>query len=98
MAVEIKISELRSVVNQILDHIEHDLGQKSVALDQDDYWDVADDERYDPNKSPEKYVVGRLHDDWEFLCSILRDKDRAVALMLVHAAPLLRRIAEQIGR
>ena len=80
MAIEINISELRLVVNRILDHIEHDLGHVSVKLDQDDYWDVADGERYDLTKSPQGYVVGQLHDDWEFLSSILRNKDQAVAL------------------
>ena len=98
MAVEIKLSELRLVINRILDHIEHDLGQASVQLNQDDYWEVADTERYDLTKSPDGYVVGQLHDDWEFLSSILRDKDQAIALMLIHAAPLLRCIGEEIGQ
>ena len=98
MAVEIKLSELRLVVNRILDHIEHDLGHVSLTLDQDDYWDVSDGDRYDLTKSPESYVVGQLHDDWEFLSSILKDKDQAVSLMLIHAAPLLRRVGEQVGQ
>jgi hypothetical protein len=97
MAVEINIAELRLAVNRILDHIEKDLGHVSVQLDQDDYWDVPDNARYDFTKSPEEHVVGKLHDDWQFLSSVLKDKDQAVALMLIHAVPLLRRLAEQIG-
>ena len=97
MAVEINLSELRLVINRILDHIEHDLGHVSLKLTQDDYWEVADSERYDLTKSPDAYVVGQLHDDWEFLLSILNDKDQAVALMLIHAAPLLRCLGEQVG-
>ncbi len=98
MDVEIKLSELRLVVNRILDHIEHDLGLLSVKLDQDDYWDVTDGERYDFTKSPENFGHGQLHDDWEFLSSILKDKDQAVALMLIHVAPLLRCIGEEVGQ
>lgn len=97
MAIEIKIVELRLVINRILDHIEHDLGKVSVKLDEDDYWDVADEERYDFTKTPKNFEHGQLHDDWEFLTSILGDKDQAVALMLAHVAPLLRRISEQVG-
>jgi hypothetical protein len=96
MDVEINISELRLVVNRILDHIEHDLGHKSVKLDQDNYWDVSDEERYDFTKTPKNFEHGQLYDDWEFLSSILKDKDQAVTLMLIHLAPLLRRIAEQV--
>jgi hypothetical protein len=98
MDVEIKLSELRLVINRILDHIEHDLGRESVKLDQDNYWDVADVERYDFTKSPENFGHGQLYDDWEFLSSILKDKDQAVALMLLHVAPLLRYIGEEVGQ
>jgi hypothetical protein len=94
--LELEISELRLVLNRILDHIEHDLGKARVTLDQDNYWDVADEERYDFAKSPQNFEHGQLGDDWEFLSAILKDKDQAVALMLMHAAPLLRRIGEQV--
>ena len=94
--VEIEISQLRLVLNRILDHIEHGLGKDRVVLDQDDYWDVANEERYDFGKSPRKFEHGQLGDDWEFLSAILKDKDQAVTLMLMHAAPLLRRIGEQV--
>lgn len=89
---------MRTVINRILDHIAHDLGHEVVILDKDSYWDVDDDERYEFTKSPEKFGHGQLEDDWQFLSSILDDKDQAVSLMLIHAAPLLRRIGEQIGR
>ena len=98
MDVEIKLSELRTVLNRILDHIENDLGHATVKLESDDYWEVADADRYDLTKGPEGYVVGQLHDDWGFLSSILKDKDQAVALMLIHAAPLLRCIGQEVGQ
>jgi len=98
MAVEINVSDMRTVINRILDHIEKDLGYMSVKLSQDDYWDVAEVERYDFTKSPNNYVAGQLHDDWEFLTSIMKDKDQAVSLMLIHVAPLLRCIGEEIGQ
>ncbi|MFT3664268.1 hypothetical protein [Piscinibacter sp.] len=98
MDIEIKISDLRLVIERILSHIEHELGYAAVRLDQDDYWDIADDERYDFTKSPTSLGHGQLRDDWNFLTSILEDKDQAVSLMLVHVAPLLRRIGEQVGQ
>jgi hypothetical protein len=94
--LEIEIAELRLMLNRILDHIEHDLGKARITVDQDDYWDVADEERYDFTRSPRNFEHGQLGDDWEFLSAILKDKDQAVALMLLHAAPLLRCIGEQV--
>jgi hypothetical protein len=96
--LNIEISELRLVVNRILDHIENDLGKARVTLDQDDYWDVADAERYDFTKTPENFEHGQLSDDWEFLSAILKHQDQAFALMLTHATPLLRRIGEQLRK
>jgi|SRR3954447_7309424 hypothetical protein len=98
MDVVIKISDLRLVICRILDHVEQDLGHGTLKLDQDSYWDVADDERYDFTRIPKNFEHGQLRDDWEFLSSIINDKDQAVSFMLVHVAPLLRRIAEQIGQ
>ena len=98
MEQEIKISELRLVISRILDHIEQNLGIASVKLNQDDYWEVLDDERYDFTKTPVNYGHGQLSDDWEFLSSILKDKDQAVALMLIHVAPILQWLGEEVGR
>lgn len=98
MDVEVKVADLRLVLCRILDHIEHDLGHATVKLDQDNYWDIADEERYDFKKSPRNFEHGQLRDDWEFLSSIIEDKDQAVSLMLIHAAPVLRRIGEQVGQ
>lgn len=96
MANNINISELRLVIERILNHIERDLGKAEVVLDEDDYWDVADEERYNFSKTPKNFEHGQLRDDWEFLLPIIKNEDRAFALMLMHVAPLLRRIGEQI--
>jgi hypothetical protein len=96
MAIEIKIAELRSAINRILNHIEYDLGMIKIALDKDHYWDMFSEDIYDLAKDPKNFGVEQLGDDWEFLSGILKDKDRAVALMLIHASPLPRRIGEQV--
>ena len=98
MDVEIRIADLRLVIERILDHIERDLGYATMKLDLDGYWDVARAERYDFTKIPGDFENGSLRDDWEFLTSILNDKENAVSFMLDHVAPLLRRIGEQIGK
>jgi hypothetical protein len=98
MTIEIKISDMRLVINRILDHIEHDLGLTAVKLSQDSYWEVSYNQRYDFTKTPTDYDHGQLYDDWEFLTSILKDNDQAVSLMLIHAAPLVRWLGEKVGQ
>ena len=53
---------------------------------------------YDLTKDPIEFGHGQLSHDWEFLSSILKDKELAVALMLIHAAPILHYIGEEIGQ
>jgi hypothetical protein len=89
MTVEVSIPELRRIVNLILDHIEHDLGVRSGVLDQDDYWHVMSPEKYDLLTNPSALGVGKLSDDLNFLAKLSDDPQQAVALMLIHVAPLL---------
>lgn len=98
MGVEINIQSLRAIINQIFDHIEHDLDRKRLNLEHDDYWDLLDSERYDLTTEPSGHGVGQLSDDWQFLSTVLNNKDQAIAYMLVHAAPLLRCIGESVGK
>lgn len=95
----VPLPRLKDLVNLILDHIIRDLGIESVEItpDEDFYWDM--DKRYLYNVQNKEPVldIGRLADDWEFLSKMER-REEAVALMMIHAAPLLRYIGEKIGQ
>lgn len=94
----IEIAELKKIVNMILDRIENDLEIKEVELTEDYYWDVAEKVLYIREDSAAEIYVGSLCEDLEFLRPLLLDKDRAVSLMLIHVAPLLRYLALKVGR
>lgn len=94
----IEIEEIRTVLNSILNHISDDLNIKSITLDEDYYWSVSSDSLFSSDKKPADFELGSLRDDWEFLREILHDKDQSAALMLVHAAPILRYIGEKVGQ
>jgi hypothetical protein len=98
--VELDVRELKRAIDAIFDHIGRDLKIEKLKLkeDQDFYWEVPSDKLHAVKEAPPKLDVGRLSDDWEFLESIAKDKDQAVALMLIHVAPLLRYIGERIGQ
>jgi arginine repressor len=100
MASALDLRDLKKVTNAILDHVIDDLKIEKVTIEngEDFYWEVPSDKLHAVKEPPPKLDVGRLADDWEFLQSILKDKDHAVALMLIHVAPLLRRIGEKIGQ
>jgi hypothetical protein len=95
----LNISELRRIVNELLEHVEAVHGPE-LRLEQDYYWDLDSEVIYDfttPISTVE--LVGSLGDSWEFL-SNMREIDirkEGPSLMLTHAAPLLRYIGEKVG-
>ena len=95
---EVNLSDLRRKINLIFDHIEIDLGITQITLDQEDYWHAMPPEKYDVRHEIKDLGIGKLSDDWEFLCNMTDDRREAVALMLLHVAPLLECIGEQVGQ
>lgn len=95
----IKLEELRLAINAIFDHIQEDLKIEDCPLTENYYWDISDDSLYAVDKDAEAPSVGSLQDDWEFLKPLLsQDRNQAVSLMLIHAAPLLRYLGRKIGQ
>lgn len=100
MENEIDLRALKQVTNAILDHIINDLGIEKFAIkgDQDFYWEVPSDQLHTVKKEQPQLDMGRLSDDWEFLAPIIDDKNQAIALMLIHLAPLIRCLGEEVGQ
>ena len=63
MASEIDVPSLKVAVNVVLDHLFEDLGIRTLALEEDLYWDCPVPELYDMSKTPIGLVVGSLRDD-----------------------------------
>jgi hypothetical protein len=98
--VKLDIRELKRAVDAIFDHILNDVKVEALTIkdDRDFYWAIPSDKLFAVKDAPPELDVGRLADDWEFLKSVCDDKEQAVALMLIHVAPLLRQIGEEIGK
>ena len=100
MAAELDIRGLKKAVDVIFDHILNNLKVEKLTIkdDRDFYWEVPSAKLFAVKYAAPQLDIGRLVDDWEFLQSVCRDKQQVVALMLIHAAPLLRHIGEEIGQ
>jgi hypothetical protein len=96
--MEINIRDLREMLSRIFDHIENDLGVTEVTLDRDHYWEVPEDDLYRIEEVSPKLDIGQLSDDWHFLQPLIDDEDQALALTLIHIAPILRYLALKIGQ
>jgi len=95
----VNISELRSIVNGLLEHVEKVQGPE-FRLENDYFWELSSDAIYNMQKEITKVdEVGSLGDSWEFLFNMRGEniKEQGPALMLTHVAPLLRYIGEKVA-
>lgn len=92
MGVNIDLRLVRNIFNSILDHIEANQNIESVELtgiSDHYYWSISSDDIYNMDKKPDVKEVGNLYDDWNFLMSIINDKENAVTPMIEHLVPIL---------
>jgi hypothetical protein len=84
------LDEIESAVHVLVQHLKQQGAQ--AELSDDYYWEISEDERYDPTKSPTDFSMGQLSEDVERLRQILRGDAPPIGYALVWVASLLRRI------
>jgi len=94
---EIKIAELRKIVNAVLDRIEAS-GQKTVALEQNFYWDVPEETRYDVNAQPTEFDIRSLIDDWDCVRFALDETEEPIVDQMIELAPILRYLGDTLRK
>lgn len=96
MANEIDLIALKSVCMEIFDYMIDDLRLNKIELAQRLYWTVPQGERYNLEAHPQKYNVGDLADDFEFVREASVDPDQAVPILFLHVAPILLALATSV--
>jgi hypothetical protein len=98
MSHQIDLRQLREAISAILDHVIEDLARETVEIEpgKDLYWHVPVAELHEMSRKPIGTDVGRLSDDVDFMKLIQRGQSGDVSYNLVHIAPLLRYIGENV--
>lgn len=91
----VEITDLRRIVNRLLDHIESS-GKRSIVLKETFYWDVPEEERYGIDDRPASLDVRSLHDDWDCIRFLLEEGEEPIVDQLSEAATLLRFIGDSL--
>ncbi len=91
--MDIALSELKAIFLKEVDHLEK-LGYDKINIPIDYYWNIPQEERYDPYKKPENLDIGQISDDWQGLQKILRGDRDPVTYDLVWLSTILLAIGE----
>ncbi len=92
--MEITISELRKMTEQMLDHLES-TGQSAIEIEADFYWTIEKEDLYNPYEKPQKVGLAQLYDDYESLKKISDHKTEPVGYALVWLASIFRYVGEK---
>jgi hypothetical protein len=92
--MQINMSELRYVTEELLNHLEETQGDY-IKIMEDYYWDIPADKLYNMAAQPTEFTVGQLSDDWAELKKLLDTSRAPISYSLVWLASILRRIGEK---
>lgn len=92
----VQIVDIQVVCDRIFNFILKDLGITSIELEENLYWSLSKEAKFDMTQAPTAEYVGSLVDDFEFVRGAVTDEDQALPLLFEHVAPLLEAIATKV--
>jgi len=91
--MEIEISKLRAIFEKLMSHLEK--RSRSVIVDEDFYWVIPKEFKYDVYKEPTEFGIGQLTDDWQEMEKVLNGQHDPIAYDLVWFAAVVAAIGEK---
>lgn len=87
---ELKKVDIKKLIEVLINELDKLNDSTSFAFDSDLYWNITDEELYNPYKDSIELTMGSLVEDWEFLQNILDGKREMIDYDLSKLASLLR--------
>lgn len=87
---ELKKADIKKLIEALLNKLEKLNDSTSFTFNNDLYWNITDEELYDPYKDPKELTMGSLIEDWEFLQNFLDGKREIIDYDLYKIASLIR--------
>ncbi|OCA78248.1 hypothetical protein BBH99_09075 [Chryseobacterium contaminans] len=63
---ELKKADIKRLIEVLINELDKLNDSASFDFDSDLYWNITDDELYNPHKDPAELTMGSLVEDWEF--------------------------------
>lgn len=83
------------IEEHLLDHLE-EVGETTIEVPVDYYWDIYKPERYDPYNKSKEFGLGDLTDDWQSLLKVLSGEYPTIGYDFVWLSTILRAVGEQV--
>ncbi|MGU3375223.1 hypothetical protein [Chryseobacterium sp. M5A1_1a] len=90
--MNIKISDVKRLMHILLDKLDDD---QTIITDKDLYWNILDEDLYNPYKEPVSFTMGSLAEDCEFLQNVLKGEREVIDLDLYKLASILKCLGKE---
>ena len=89
----VSVSKLKAAASALLEHLEKTAGEE-INIEEDFYWDIAMQKRYDQYEEPKEFTVGQLSSDLDEVMALAEGTKEPVNYGLVWLSQVLRRVGE----
>ncbi|MBI1745733.1 MAG: hypothetical protein HYR55_03995 [Acidobacteria bacterium] len=89
--IRVNLDDLVRALELIVQHIKN-YKADPVEIEQDYYWEAAEDQLYDMTQETKKFTIGQLSHDWERIREILDGKNPPIGYAMVWLASILRAV------
>lgn len=86
----ISVLNIRKLINILSDKLEKLEDENVTILEDDLYWNIPDEELYNPYHEPANLTIGSITEDWEFLQKILNGEREMMDYDLYKLSSILR--------
>jgi len=93
--MKIDVENLRTISNLLFDHLKKN-GFKNISINEDFYWNIPKEKRYDAYEKPADLKLCQLSHDYENLLSFLNDKNKAAGYGFVQLGEIFKIIGEKV--
>ncbi len=94
-SVVMPIASLQRICEQLLDRLSR-LKGKSIEVENDYFWSIVRDERFDVSKTPTNLTIGQISECWSNLELMLDEPEREITFGLVWLGEIFRSIGDEI--
>ena len=96
--MRIELASLVKVLDVLIEDIRATTGKDSIEIEEDLYWEVGADDRFDLTRTPEQLSVGQLTHDWERLATILDGSRPPIGYALTWLASVLGAVGPKVDQ
>jgi len=89
--MKVKIDDIEKVASLLLSKLKESKGNE-IELNNDFYWDISEEELYNPYQDPKNITLGQLSDDLEEIQRLIKSDD-AITYDLKRLASILKALS-----